>query len=340
MGGFKSGLAQWLAGLMALIRTLPALGTGLGAVFRGLRRAIMCGFRRPERGGCCLELPPGVFGRPDPLIYDQYYLMAQGLAVTWDNPDFQLFDMGGNPVTPDGLAAGTDYRVRVRAWNNSYTAPAPDLPVYLSFLTFGVSTTSTPVGSAKTDLGAKGSPHCPAFAEFTWKTPSTPGHYCLQALLAWPDDANPNNNLGQMNTQVIKAHSPAVISFPVRNGAAVARRYELEVDMYAIPGQPPCSDQPPPPRRGGRLAESRARWDRALAAQGYGRFPVTPAWNVSITPAAFGLDAGAEITVTVSIEPASGSFVGTQPFNVHAFATPPTGVRAMAGGVTLYFQGT
>lgn len=29
------------------------------------------------------------------MIYDQYYLVAQGLAVKWDNPDIQLYDVGG-----------------------------------------------------------------------------------------------------------------------------------------------------------------------------------------------------------------------------------------------------
>ncbi len=38
--------------------------------------------RQPERTGCCIELPPEIYKRPDPLLYSQYYLMSQGLAVT------------------------------------------------------------------------------------------------------------------------------------------------------------------------------------------------------------------------------------------------------------------
>lgn len=34
----------------------------------------------------CIKVSDPAFKRPDPMIYDQYYLMAQGLAVTWDNP--------------------------------------------------------------------------------------------------------------------------------------------------------------------------------------------------------------------------------------------------------------
>src|SRR5262249_14617037 len=157
---------------------------------------------RPPRGGCCLDIPPGTHVRADPMIYDQYFLMKMGLSVTWDNPDIQLFDMVGNPVSPEGLTPNTDYRVNIRVWNNSDDGPAPNLPVSLSYLSFGIGATSTPVGSASTDLGVKGSAHCPAFVDIVWHTPATPGHYCLQALLNWADDANPDNNLGQKNTQV------------------------------------------------------------------------------------------------------------------------------------------
>ena len=38
----------------------------------------------------CLPLPDDVYRRPDPCIYAQYYLMSQGFAVTWDNPDIWL----------------------------------------------------------------------------------------------------------------------------------------------------------------------------------------------------------------------------------------------------------
>ena len=32
------------------------------------------------------------------MIYDQYYLTGLGLAVTWDNPDIQLY-LNGSPVS-------------------------------------------------------------------------------------------------------------------------------------------------------------------------------------------------------------------------------------------------
>src|ERR1043165_3919071 len=144
--------------------------------------------------------------------------MSMGLAVTWDNPDIQLF-RGGVPVSPSDLQPATDYEVRIKVWNGSYDAPAIGLTVELSFLSFGIGLTSTAVGSDTIDLGPKVSATAPAFASITWKTPPTPGHYCLQARLVWPDDANPSNNMGQKNTQVVQAHSPAVVDFAVRNDA-------------------------------------------------------------------------------------------------------------------------
>jgi hypothetical protein len=334
--GFLKGLKAYLE----ILKLLRGLITHFPWFMKGLSRAFLRCFHRPPRDGCCLNLPASVYKRPDPLIYDQYYLMAQGLAVTWDNPDIQLKDMSGNPVSADNLNPDTDYRVIVRVWNNSYDAPAVGLPVYLSFLSFGIGLTSTPIGATSTNLGVKGSSQCPAFADFIWHTPNVPGHYCLQALLVWSDDANPFNNLGQKNTQVGKTHSPAVFPIEVRNPVAINRHFEVEADMYQLPSLPSCADQPAPPRAAGRHAESRARWDVALRTQAYGRFPVTPIWKVSISPHSFDLGPNSSIIVSVSVERASGTFVGTQPFNIHGFASAAGRQRTLVGGVTLYVEGS
>jgi hypothetical protein len=158
--------------------------------------------RQADRAQRLLLPPPQVVHkRADPLLYSQRYLMSKGLAVTWDNPDIDLY-RGGVLVPPGSLEPDTEYDVIVRVWNGSYDAPAPGLPVHLSFLSFGIGTTSTAVGKTYVDLGVKGSAAHPAFAHLTWRTPVTPGHYCLQAFLDWPDDANRENNLGQKNTTV------------------------------------------------------------------------------------------------------------------------------------------
>ena len=340
MKSFLKGLAHFFKALLQLLRTLPGCILRIPAFLCGLWRAILRGFHRPPRDGCCLELPPNTYVRPDPLIYDQYYLMSQGLAVTWDNPDIQLQDTLGNPVSGEGLTPNQDYQVVVQCWNNSYVAPAAGLLVKLSFLSFGIGITSTPVGATTTDLGVKASSHCPAYATFVWRTPATPGHYCLQATLVWPDDANPNNNLGQKNTQVGTLRSPAEFLIPVHNQAGVPRQFEIEADMYTLPNLPPCDEVSRKRDDQDRYTESGARWRAALQQQAYGMFPVTSGWHVSINPNRFELAPDASTDIKVAIEAVPGPFSGIQSFNLHGFATPSAGPRMLAGGVTLHVQGS
>jgi hypothetical protein len=340
MSAFLKGLAKFLPALLEVIKLLPTLFSKLGAFLKSVWRAVRNCFHRPPRNSCCHDLP-GIYKRPDPMIYAQYWLMSQGLAVTWDNPDIQLYDMTGNPASPSDLNPNQDYKVVVRCWNNSYDAGVPFLPVYLSYLTFGIGVTSTAIPPLKTvTLGAKGTGTCPAFADFVWHTPSLPGHYCLQAQLECWDDANPNNNLGQKNVHVGKLASPAMFSFAVQNNASVRRQFELETDMYQLPTLALCGEEPSPPRTGGRLAESKQRWARALSVQSYGQFPVLSAWNVTMSENVFELEPMQIKQISVSIEPTSGIFAGMQAFNIHGFATPANGPRTLAGGVTLNVQGT
>lgn len=290
---------------------------------------------RHEETGCCIDLTPDVYKRADPLIYSQYYLMARGLAVTWDNPDIDIFD-GAAPVTGP-LLANHRYRVRVRVWNGSYDAPAVGVGVALSYLSFGAQTVSHAVGSTGINLGAKATGTCPAFAEFGWTTPPDGGHYCLQAQLTWADDANPDNNLGQKNVTVAIAHSPAEFKFMVRNEASVTRRFVLEADCYALPRPRPCLEVPharderPIPR----LVESEQRWAAALQEQSYGQFPVPNEWLVRILPESLSLAPREEASVEVLIEPADPAFRGSKAFNIHTFAISESGAREMTGGVTL-----
>src|SRR5215471_1251341 len=317
MLAFLKGLSRFFLALLELLKLLPTLITKLGAFLRALWRAFRQCFRRPPRDKCCWDLP-GIYKRPDPMIYAQYWLMSQGLAVTWDNPDIRLFDMAGNPASPFDLTPDQDYQVEVQCWNNSYDAGVPLLPVYLSFLTFGIGVTSTPIPPVKTTtLGVKGGIDCPAFVKFIWHTPPVPGHYCLQALLICGDDANPFNNLGQKNVHVGKMMSPATFSFAVQNQAPVRRRFQLEADMYGLPKLGSCNDEPRPPRKGGRLAESQARWKRALETQRYGMFPVTAAWNLTMSASEFELDPQEVRQIDVTIEPTGGAFAGSQAFNIH-----------------------
>jgi hypothetical protein len=314
-----------------LIPGLKALWRAIHAWLCRLMKGEWQAPRRPSRQGCCIDLPPDVYKRADPLIYSQYYLMAQGLAVTWDNPDIDIFD-GATPITGP-LQPGKRYRVRVRVWNGSYDAPAVGVGVALSYLSFGAQTVSHPIAATSINLGAKGTIDHPAFAEFEWVTPDAGGHYCLQAQLSWADDANPDNNLGQKNINVAAAQSPARFSFVVRNGASVPRRFALEADAYGLRAPPPCREEGERPKT--RLQESRSRWERARREQGYGQFPLPADWTVEITPQAFGLDPRQEQTVDVAIEPRDPAFRGAKSFNVHVFAMDEQLGKRLTGGVTL-----
>jgi hypothetical protein len=195
------------------------------------------------------------------------------------------------------------------------------LPVRFSYLSFGVGTQSNPIpGVVLVNLGVKGSLTCPAYARQSWTTPNTPGHYCVQVAFSWFDDANPSNNLGQQNTDVLPLQSPnAQFSFLVGNQGRAPQRLTLRADGYVIPELAPCGTADDAPAiRARRIASQRA--DNQVIPAG---------WSITITPAALEVAAGEEQTVTVDVVAPDG-FSGAQPFNVNAF----DGTR-LVGGVTL-----
>lgn len=269
-------------------------------------------------------VPPWAYRQPDPMIYSQQFLQGLGLAVTWDNPDItvELASAPGVPVDQHSLTPDTDYLVVARVWNGSTTAPAPGLPVNVSYLEFGVGTIRHEIGQTAVDLSVKGGSACPAFATVPWRTPATPGHYCLQALLLWDDDAEPGNNMGQSNTDVKPLNSPhAAFTFPVRNGGRERAAVALTADSYAIPPLEPCNQDDREQRRPQQVHDP-AAW------------PVPPGWQVLIEPPDLVLGPGEQTAVTVDITSPDG-FIGRQVVNVHA----RTGSQLL-GGVTLYVDGT
>ena len=274
------------------------------------------------RDPCKISNP--AFHRPDPCIYSQQYLLSLGLPVTWDNPDIVL-RRNGVIVAENDLLPNTDYEIGATIWNNSFDAPAVGLKVAFSYLSFGVATVSNAIGETFVNLGVKGGANHPADARMPWRTPPTPGHYCLQVLLIWVDDANPKNNLGQNNLDVVPAHSPAQFSFKLRNASERPRSFTFEVDCYRIPDPGLCKATIEPGDRGTfseRLRRIKARHDRAL-------FPVPPGWSVDIQPATPHLAPNQEIDIAVAIEPPAG-FTGEKPFNINARSGD-----IYAGGVTL-----
>jgi hypothetical protein len=266
--------------------------------------------------------------------------MEQGLAVTWDNPDIQLYQ-NGVPVPSASLKADTDYDVVATVYNNSTDAPAVGLPVEFSFRSFGVGAILTPIGTTTIDLPVKGAPQHPARAKITWHTPAVSGHYCLLVRLVWPDDANPKNNLGQENTNVGVAASPAVFRFPVRNEDTIRKLIRMNADAYVIPPAIRCRERPKKKDSDRRYAarrrndifippsEEKADWTFARVRHDPQAFPIPAGWSVDIDPAQFELGPGAAQDVSVSITHPEG-FRGERSFNVNAMYG-----AALLGGVTL-----
>lgn len=301
--------------------------------------------RRGRSRRRCIAVPERTYRQPDPLIYSQQYLMKQGLAVTWDNPDIVLFK-SGVPVNSHELEPDTEYEVAARVWNGSFEAPAVDLPVEFTYMDFGIGGVEQTIGQTLVDLPVNGAPGHPATAVVPWRTPAAPGHYCLLVKLQWADDANPHNNVGQENADVKAPSSPAEFRFTVRNDARKRRTMRLEADAYELPELPLC---PPPDERGRerdeprpwheedavRQQRRRARAARmAILAQEHARtrFPVPDGWAVAIVEREFGLGPGEQQAVVVTVEPPDG-FTGRQPINVNAFAGDE-----FVGGVTLVVE--
>jgi hypothetical protein len=272
--------------------------------------------------GSCLTVSHPAFRRPDPCIYSQSYLTQLGLPVTWDNPDI-ILRRNGVVVPEHDLQPGTLYEIEATIWNNSYDAPVHGMSVEFSFLSFGIGPTPTAIGTTIVDVGVKGGPGHPAKTIIPWTTPTTPGHYCIQAKLDWVDDANQQNNLGQNNVDVALAQSPAHFSFVLKNRFKREHRFRFTVDTYTPLEPPDCSAAPfPRERRSQRIK-------RLVALHKARDFSIPAGWTLTITPDLVSLAAGAEATINVDATPPAG-FSGEKAFNVNAF-----GDGIFAGGVTL-----
>lgn len=326
-------LLGWLQAIPWIVRLLHGLLANLSAQSRLPGRAA-----RGSDSNCNPVRHPS-YRKPDPLIYDQYFLMSLGLAVTWDNPDIEL-RRGGVTVSSSDILPDTEYDIVARVWNGSTNAPVVNMPVYFSYLEFGIGVTAHPIDNGVptyVDLGVKGGVNCPAFAIKRWRTPPVPGHYCLQVFLDWLDDANPLNNLGQENLAIAVAHSAAQFTFMLRNDGAERRSYRFEVDAYRPPKPRPCDEVRPPTVADRRhLAVQPAMFrlipvldPAARARHDPAAYPLGDDWHVGFDPAEPALDPGEGRLIRVDATPPAG-FVGATPINVRALY----GTTSI-GGVTL-----
>jgi hypothetical protein len=293
---------------------------------------------REQSGPIAARVGPTIYKRPDPLIYSQYFLMSQGLAVTWDNPDIWLTELPApdgtmKPVASHEILPNHTYRVHARIHNGSLEAPAVGMPVAFGFLSFGIGVVPNLIGFAVVNVPVRGAVGHPVETFNDWLTPATPGHYCLQVGLLWPDDAQPANNLGQENIDIKKLASPATFQFPVRNDAPTRRHYRLEADAYPSPVPPACPERKPPDPTGREPLPVRdpAAGAARRAAHRREAHPLPPGWSVDFSPAAeFVLSPGEQVDVIAAVN-APGPVPAPRPINVNAFAD-----GVLAGGVTLY----
>jgi hypothetical protein len=293
---------------------------------------------RENSGPSSVHLPSTIYKRPDPLIYSQYFLMARGFAVTWDNPDIWLTELPVSdgtmvPVASHELLPNHVYRIHARIYNGSLEAPAVGLPVVFSFLTFGIGIVPTLIGVTIVNLPVKGASGHPQEAFHDWLTPATTGHYCIQVGLFWPDDAEPANNLGQENVDVKKLASPATFQFALRNDAPATRRFRLEVDSYPPPTPPACPDLPALERAGRGVTPLRdpALEIARLVAHRREAHPLPPDWSVVFSQGPEIVLRGGEQVEVVATVTVPVTLPSSRPINVNAFAN-----GLLVGGVTLF----
>lgn len=218
--------------LMMLLRFLKEIGEKV------------LGDKQPERpppNHCC-EVPPHIKRKPDPCLYSQFYLMAQGLSVTWDNPDISITLPDGTPVPSHELQPATKYLVHARIHDASFDpALATEVRCFYRPWSFN-SPDRVPI-----ELLADGTErvvvlHIPPWqsqvAVFHWTTPPEANrHWCLQVECRHPDDKNPNNNLGQENTQVLGGAPGSQLSTRAMLVNPTDRRIRarISIDQYVIP---------------------------------------------------------------------------------------------------------
>jgi hypothetical protein len=162
-------------------------------------------------GDPCVRFPGHIIRKPDPCIYSQFLLLQLRQPVTWDNPDVRIL-LGGIEQDSYNLTAGTEYVLEITVHNSSRDEPASGTTVDVGWIEFGAGgQIRHPIAAVGTDV-----PIWPGVSTVltNWRTPDTPGHYCIEVLLAHPDDGNPANNRGWNNTQVYAASSP--VTRPIR----------------------------------------------------------------------------------------------------------------------------
>jgi hypothetical protein len=223
------------------LRHLLLLAYLLCRLIVGVIRFVCAGKWRdpPPPQKCPDDVPPMVKRKPDPCLYSQSFLQAQGVAVTWDNPDIWLTEIDGTPVSSGELVADHDYVVHVRIWNAAFY-PAFAVEVRAAYRDLGFSgpwlvMEVRPDGTEQVkllDIGPWGNSE----TSFRWHTPGSGGHFCIRMTCSHPDDKNALNNVGQENTNVHRASASQRFNVDalVANVSHKAARIHFRADTYRI----------------------------------------------------------------------------------------------------------
>ena len=197
---------------------------------------------KPPQAPCPEDIPPHVRRKPDPCLYSQAFLLAQGVPVTWDNPDIQITETDGTPAPSSQLEADHDYLVQGRIWNASFN-PALGVEVRCAVRDWGMGGDWLVV-----QTNADGTEHVEllviapwgnATSKFKWHTPPVTGHFCLRVACHHPDDKNTANNVGQENTRVVATGVGGNVSARARvtNTARRGNRLTFSIDTYRVRDQ-------------------------------------------------------------------------------------------------------
>jgi len=166
----------------------------------------------------------------DPYTYDQHnsatWTLHPGDNPTWNNPEIQLYDSGGNPVESDNLTAGDDYTIEVKVHNDT-DFDANAATVTFKWANYGIGQPFEEIGpdpAVVVDLPKND------VTEVTHRwTPQATGHLCIKAEIYHIEDIDPDNNVGQENCHVGAATSPYKIPFQVCNPTDEATAMFLEL---------------------------------------------------------------------------------------------------------------
>lgn len=231
-----------VAALWRLIVLLLLLLLLLIRLIRKLIKRICNKHPEQPRPKHCCEVPPHIKRKPDPCLYSQFYLIAQGFSVTWNNPDIWLTLPDGTPVDSSALEPSTKYLVNARIHNASFD-PSLGTEVRCLYRPYSFNSPDRvpvevlPDGTERIVV-LHIAPWGSEVAVFRWTTPPDPNHHwCLQVECRHPDDKNPNNNLGQENTDVLGGSAGARVTTNAQlfNPTDRTMRARVVVDQYAIP---------------------------------------------------------------------------------------------------------